>query len=313
MNPFFLIIPAGLFLLLNRRAGSGSSAGGGGGDTIPANYPGSGFMPKNVCSPAKVSPSPQKRGTISPFIDSLPEKDFAARDKAFVVEAKRREDLGLWTAADIQWGSVWTSHGTLAAKVPVMLDALKIDGVRINPSFRASEEIAAILGVYHLTPRVNDAINQQSTEKIPPMSGLCWNETGYGTTANAMVHHSRRVDKAREGGAGGLLNNAGKIWSLTARNWEKPNYGANYGWYIPPYDGRVIQGNYLAHTIDHVDYSQTARYMGPEIEITDGETGQTWIVPTPEVITSPQLAPLLTGHEGALPDARHPAFVGTIA
>lgn len=287
-----------------------------------------GSKPKPIRSPETVTPAFEELAEM-PFISSLPEIPPSAGFQKRMAVLKKRNDAILdevetkkanqeLTADNIDWTYVMTSHNQYAAEVPVMTDALKLEGIRVNVDFTTAQKLADVLGVYLLTPKIADAINLQSGIRNIPAFHSEWMQDGTGSHTKRMVEHSLDVDKKissappedwkdfSTGWNERLVLNPGKYWINTARNWERRNYGANYGWYIPTGKG-IIQGPIpgLAHDIKHVDYSQVFRAIGPTIKVYDAETGGEKTLPTEFILTNKELAPLIS-NEGALPAARHP-------
>lgn len=325
-------IPIALWLLTEREQngsgkGSGGSGGSGGGGTTttPIGWP----PPYPVPSP----PMPYNTyGREMPFIASLPQgkaSQLEKRDHMILTEVKKRLADG---TLELPMSSVVITAGDWTATIPVLADALKLDGVRVTTDFETAQLIADVLGLYQLTPKVSDAINEQAMFRIEPTT-RSWNYvpdpvTGEitGAYTQRMIDHSVAVDqKWEEANAAGtsipaswgggwnalLVNNPGKIWTNTIRNWEKldpktPPYGANHGWYrpggLPP-----IQTNDLAHDVAHVDYSQILRFMGPAIYVTPkgDPNAPAMEIPMAEALTSSTWAPLVSD-EGPLPLPRHP-------
>lgn len=246
-------------------------------------------------------------------------EDLTERNRQLLRIIEEKEAHQAFTLNDVAWTEVFSSYGDMAARIPVMTDALKMGGVRINVDFLTAQRIADVLGVVLLTPKVSDLIHQQSGVKILP-SNMPWLDPKHfdarGKNVQGMIEHSQAVDKKiatindlpkkwERGWNDLLVNNPGKYWVTTKRNWEEKNMGANYGWYTPYESDGMIQGPRpgLKHNINHVDYSQVFRAMGPTItiETIDG----TEVLPTVDVLKSPALAPLIS-NEGALLLARHP-------
>lgn len=303
------------------------------------------LLGKKKDEPGPIGPTtPASYPAMTPFLQSLPELHpsmspveravvLRARNNVLLAEVERKQAAGGWTSEDMRWVDIYTSHGPYAAKIQVMADALQFDGVRVTTDFLTAQKIADVLGFYLPTPHVLNAINAQSGIKVAPATHPEWIDAShpkYDGTASytkRMIDHSAdveaRVNAALQGGPDsypgqwkgqggveGLVNNAGKHWVNTPRNWEKGDdpataRGANHGWYRP--DGGLWQNVGLAHTLDHVDYSQTFRAMGPVIEVTSS-TGEVFSLPTDEALTSAEWSPLVLGAEGPMPLSRHPAI-----
>jgi len=179
------------------------------------------------------------------------------------------------------------------------------------------QHIADMMGVYQLTRHVANLINEQSgywtRPSAQPWLGL--NTDNSGSETRRMIDHSRIVDKrfkdaeVRENGNPYLKNNPAKFWVNDARNWEKGlRYGANYGMYHA--DGSMIQGPIvgMAHTLDHVDYSQVFWAMGNTAVVSHAKGDfEPMEVSLKTMMSMPELKPLIAGTD-SLPELRHPGI-----
>lgn len=272
-----------------------------------------------------------------PFIDSLPRPAKGETRQQQGAKLIKRGQLirdkvkSTIAANDLDWTSVFSSMGQYSARIPVMADALMIEGVRPNVSFVDQQQIADLLDVYSLTPFVAQLIQQQSAIKALPNLQSQWMAEGVGSFTEKMVEHSIGVDNLKKvatdrylagelpkawpnmpGTNSALYNNPGKYWVNTKQNWVNRRKGANFGWYDPraPYGVKPFkywQPATGAHFVGHVDYSQVFRAMGPEITVTDGVSGETFQLTMREALTNPKWAPLVSS-EGALQEARHPGI-----
>lgn len=263
------------------------------------------------------------------FIDSLPPTYTSERDA--LIRKAIKEGAGQW-----DWQAVFTSikddeGNPIYATVPIMADAIRIEGVRIPTNYRTAQLIADDVGLVMVTSKVADLINEQANILVSPTTEKPKGASDPENTSQ-FIRTSRSIDqkilakKETVGGTGhDIVNNTGKFWVLTKRFWDEndsaiqkhgPDRSANYGFWplgsqkpiqgtIIPY-GKEGAGKYtgsLAHGFGHTDYSQTLRYMGPIMTIFRGN--QAIEMSTADVLTDPYLAPLVS-YEGALPAARHP-------
>jgi len=186
----------------------------------------------------------------------------------------------------------------------VSADALMIDGLRVATTHRTAELIARTLCCHLLTPRLADALHAQATAVIGPrIQSPC-------TASNAaVIRHSEACDVALTG-KHGLVSGTGKHWVNCAGMHKNKTRGYNYGWHAKgaphraatPEGGRLWQPLASAHTLDHVDYSQTLRVMHGRCTV----NGQEML--TRDVVASPLLWRLLS-HEGPL-ELGHPGVDG---
>lgn len=287
----------------NGRGGGNGGGSGGGGGTVLAG---------------------------STWWDAIPEQYSAARDRA-IVGAVAKGNYGPldW------WNVISEGTGELAGyqlEIPVMTDALHVEGVRVTAPLPVADEIAQLLGLQMLTPFVAGLVSEQAHAQLSPTTAgndlsvkTATANTSQMREASAVVDRKLAPVKAARDAAGEstLVRNPGKDWVITIRNsWPgvHPQSGvphtkaaANHGLFSSPWN--PIQNVGLFHGLDHVDYSQTLRYMGPQVILrAPDDTAQ--LLPTAEVMQSAELAELITGvqgraygtqlGEGALPFHRHP-------
>ena len=237
----------------------------------------------------------------------------------------------------MSFGEAGTPQEGITLRIPVMHDALTIEGVRVTTSYPTAQRIADVLSidpaapVTMLTPWVAGLIYDQAFVQLTPTTSQELSDKNVTSDTSQMIEASAVVDakiaKAKEAkGLTGrlvMIANPSKDWVVTLRNTEPgvhPETGvrrtqaaANHGLYEKPW--RPIQNVGLAHNMMHVDYSQGLRYMGSHVTVVMPDQSELQF-PTAEALQDPVLGPLLTGTkgkllgkqvgEGALPYARHP-------
>jgi hypothetical protein len=196
-------------------------------------------------------------------------------------------------------------------RVLVSCDALKVDGVRVNVDAKTQQLIADEIGAVLLTPKLADEIYKRATKLSPRPQTIS-------SSTQAMIDHSARVDAeiARVGG-GTMVADVGKDWvivkSLFSQTARAARKAANYGWHVPTkqYQGLTaegavtpglfaIQGVGTAHSVDHTDYSEIARFA-----LRSARYGEL-PVDLANVYTGDAPGNELVSHEGPLPDFRQP-------
>lgn len=289
----------------------------------PIPVPPTGKVPPTVPTTPPLPAPPE--GSI---IAALPEGWSVSRE-GMILDAVR---AGLHEPPD--WTLVW-SHGEEGTDlegwrlgVPVMNDALKIEGVRPIGSFNTGQAIADHLGLQVATPWMAALTYEQAPAQLTPtlLDPVTASKSG-------MIKASKLVDEklakviAEKGlDPKPLVGNVSKWWVLTTRNLEpgvhpvskvpRSEAGANHGLFTAPW--QPIQNVGLFHNRDHADNTQGFRFMGPEsILVSPDEREQ--ITRTAMILTMDDFAPLLTGRkgrirgkqvgEGALPWTRHPAIL----
>ena len=176
--------------------------------------------------------------------------------------------------AQIEWAEVVSkgADGT-EIRVPVIRDALKINGVRVSASAQDLQRIADILGCLLLTPKIVDLVYQQAKLRFEPIVNI----GGRIVALTTSEIYSRVLDaRIRElgGDPGGLIDSVGKYWVLHKELSypEKLKYGhstvCNYGWlgasaaYPALTSGlRCWQTPGFQHNDLHDDPSQLVRLM----------------------------------------------------
>ncbi len=293
-----------------------------------------------VTEPPAPGEPPQTPGPVpGGLIAALPENYGPGREQMILdaVRAGLAEDpVQNVITVDSPGEGAYAGH---TLKVPVMGDALKIDGVRVNTNFETAQRIADALGGFMmLTPYVAGLISEQAHAKLEPTTAAKDLTVKHATARKSqMIEASRRVDdklapiKATRDAQGlpTLVSNPGKDWVLTIQYTHagahpesgvpKAEAGANHGLYTSPW--HPIQNVGLYHPMDHVDYSQTVRFMGTHSALVD-PNGATTLVANADVLSDPDMAHMLTGvankrygkqwGEGRLSFARHPALAGGI-
>jgi hypothetical protein len=156
-------------------------------------------------------------------------------------------------------GNYQHTYTKLPSGILVSTDALKVDGIRINVSWRQLKIISSLFSARPMTEAVVNELIENAVVRIDPVImpiSSSWEST---------VRHSHEIDKLI-GSHEGLVDNAGKFWiSLDKYPWF-----ANYGLFcsgnvwkgIKTYGPKhSIQPVSTKHNEDHVDYSQTCRFM----------------------------------------------------
>ena len=248
---------------------------------------------------------------------ALPE-DPAARD-AYVLQCIREGKF------EQDWMPLTHMEGENTITLYVMVDALKVDGVRVSVTAELAQQIADMTGALLLTPKVADLIYHYSAFKPGPQPGECTN------TLARVKAHSKAVDAALaryttyDPTTNPIVGCVGKHWVLSDTLPGKFSYGfpqaENYGWHFQggtTYQGikgypcvsglkdpstglvyYVIQDDADAHNMKHGDYSQDLVLMQ---ELCDVNGEQRLVV---EVLADPVLAHLIS-HTGVLRTTRQP-------
>lgn len=152
-----------------------------------------------------------------------------------------------------------------------------IDGVTINATARFEQQLANLADMTLLTPAISDEIYKAADHKLEPRPQKP--DSWMGTVA-AMQEHSKNLAADLEG-LNGTVADGGKDWALFQGR------VGNYGWHRPSEGGQVWQPFYTGHGLQHSDYSQVVRLVGPEMRI-DGE-----VIPTRVAYTDPRFASAL--------------------
>ena len=276
--------------------------------------------PQAPTAPPKTEPTVLVGG--GPFIKSLPS------DTGPLREAMILSGVAEGLTDPIHWKYV-TSFGEAGSalegwrlSVPVMHDALSIEGVRLTGDYNTADAVARELGVVMLTPFVSALSYAQADAKLSHTA-----PQPASSKTSEMIRISKLVDaklkKAFKGPGIPLVGNASKDWVITRRFLEAGVHpksrvprsvaAANHGLYRDDFD--PIQNVGLAHPRSHVDGTQGLRYMGPESILTD-PAGLEELRETRFILMDETFAPLISGvrgklrgkqiGEGALPFTSHP-------
>jgi hypothetical protein len=211
----------------------------------------------------------------------------------------------------------------LVSRRPLALD----DGAQrliISTTYPTAQAIGDMIGGSMLTTRISDEIHRQAPVSIAPMTRP-WSADNTMSHTDRMVQQSAALDAAAaQAGDDGtkLVDNLGKDWTLTRRNWlppagtgvEKPagqsgsrHNGANFGWYLAgsgshsPGGAPVIQSVGLRHDMNHADYSQLLRYVKSDSIAIDGAP-----ISYAAALADPAISPLIQDEGGTLSSDRHP-------
>lgn len=214
--------------------------------------------------------------------------------------------------AQIEWAEVVSksADASVEIRVPVIRDALKIDGVRVSASAQDLQRIADMLGCLLLTPKIIDLIYQQAKLRFEPVVNI----DGRIVAKTSSKAYSAAIDaKIREHGGdpGGLIDSVGKYWVLH-NHLSQPAYlklgsatVCNYGWlsssgaYAAVTHGlRCWQNPGFQHDDVYDDPSQLIRLMRRwGWIVTPGEPPKPLDIAA--ALRDPKLAPLLN-HDGVL-------------
>ncbi len=208
---------------------------------------------------------------------------------------------------------------------PVMDDAIKIGGVRVEGTFETNQRLADWLGLTVFTPYAAALLSEQADGKIAPTT-----LSPTTATKSQMIQASGLVDKKLEAFPDAkLARNVGKYWVLTSRYLEpgahptsgvkKLDAGANHGLFKSSFDPIQNVGTFHPWN-NHTDYSQMLRYIGPKAWLVTPD-GVKREIDTKSIVTDDTIAPLLTGEknriynkqvgEGVLAYDRHPSIPET--
>ncbi|KKN11805.1 hypothetical protein LCGC14_1022890 [marine sediment metagenome] len=276
------------------------------------------------------------------IVASMPESDYAARDKIILSAVLAGKEDPIVYATVTMFGD-----GPLAGwelDVPVMADGLKIEGVRMTPSYEYGQYIADVLTSRHpdagavimMTPWLDATVFEQSDAPLTYTTSQQLKNKSVTALTSQMIDASQTVDrKLSKMVADGIVNpaafaplvgNVGKNWNLSEKLlWPgvHPETGQlyveaaiNQGLYPQGKPFNPIQYRGAAHPRSHTDYSQGLRLAGATSMLrAPGETTGTK-VSTAAVLTNPDLGALLSGTkgvirgkmvgEGPLPFDRHP-------
>jgi hypothetical protein len=329
-----LAIPIGIGVLGSKKkkaAPAPPSPTGNG--TVPAGTPppgGGGGIPGGWPPPQPKPPAPGS------WLDSLPES-YTTRREAQILDA-----VAAGLAADPEWITIESpgagKYSGYTMHVPVMADALTIEGVRVNGSYPTAQAIADREGWLLFTPYIAGLVWKHADAKLSPTTSQELSNKNVTATTSQMIEASAKVDQKLNpirtprdaDGLVTLVGNPGKDWVLTriyGDGGEHPvshvphiDAGANHGFYRGLWD--PIQNVGVFHGLGHVDYSQTLRFMGPmsALEAPDGTRKN---INNAAAMMDPELAHMLTGQtnkiygrqvgEGPLKYDRHPRLpLGTL-
>jgi hypothetical protein len=236
-----------------------------------------------------------------------------------MIRSKQILSLVAQGKADMPSAIIETNAGKdLKARLKVSAKVMTIDGVRVSVNQTDLQHIADYYNGYVLTSKIAEEINKQADVRINPQ-----NQPWYNDTPNSMgrlyrvFDYDKIVTEAIGNKSGKLYTNEGKDWVLDPRlfqygkndktglDWK--DTAINHGWYQNDGSqggGNPIQNLGAAHDIRHTDYSQLARIVFNEVEIsTDG--GQHYSKTTfSNVLMDPKLYKLVSYTR--LKEDRHP-------
>jgi hypothetical protein len=196
-----------------------------------------------------------------------------------------------WHALEIRVGS--RSVVALVSRLPLALGEPG-DFFFPNLTCRSLAAAADRLGARLLTPLLSDLIWQRADHRLRPATQTPDALMAYTTR---MRLHSKAVEaQLPRAPWTGLVAGGGKDWVLT--NVLRKGRAANYGWHVQtsPYAAvtpglRVLQPLATAHNLEHVDYSQTCRFLSRAATVDGAERD------VDEVLRDPELWRALS-HEG---------------
>ena len=166
------------------------------------------------------------------------------------------------------------------------------DFVFVPMGLDAALTVAARFGFELPTPKIVDAIYDESVVKLRPQSlpaGDQMRSTGY------FVHHNLLIGEQRaalDAPLGELTSGHKKDLVLTRRLWDVPGRVAIYGWHRNL--NAPIQPLSTVHGARYADYSHGIRLVSDTVYV-DGKARS-----IADVLADPTLAPLLT-RDGVLP------------
>lgn len=246
---------------------------------------------------------------LSPFPSTIPDRE------AYFLDRVRAGSY------DVTWLPIASTHQGHMARFWVSGDAMKVDGVRINVSAYAQQQIADLVGASLLTPKLADLLYMEADIILPPMPRPITSST------EAMVDQSQKLDDAIMQAVGSLaaaqnrlVQTVGKHWVIDNDLLSHPGRAENYGWHFrgPSFGGlhgeataslakdptsgavlRLIQGRGWAHDMYHADYSQNCVLVLESCEL-DGQPSTLGAI-----LTNADLAPLAS-HQGVMTVLRQP-------
>jgi hypothetical protein len=193
------------------------------------------------------------------------------------------------------------SDGTRSVKITVCVlpDYLAVgsdaDFVFVPLGLKAALDVAGHFGFTLPTPRLVDAIYDESPVKLQPLplpASDRMRSTAY------VVFHSELINRERAAHAaplGELTSGDKKDLVLTSLLWQPPGRVAIYGWHRAV--NQPIQPLSTVHGARYADYSHGVRLISDAVYVNDVAR------PLEDVLATPTLAPLLS-REGPLPHLR---------
>lgn len=247
-----------------------------------------------------IPPRPERAVTGSEFARRLSGVKGVERERAIMAEL-RRGNLPefLRDFKPVQLSATNGAGETIAATIFVMPDYLAVgpndDFLYMPMGFDSAIDIAARFGCILPTPRMVDAIYEQSACRLQPQPlppGPWMRSTVYYCRHSDMI---RRQSQARGLPPGTLVSGHKKDLVLTNRLSGNDGRVAIYGWHRCP--GSPIQPLSTMHGARYADYSHGVRLVST-IALIDGEGRSIY-----EVLEDPRLAPVLSD-EGPIRDVR---------
>lgn len=190
------------------------------------------------------------------------------RDQAVVAEIEKGNVPSfLNRLTPVKVNSKETSGRDVTATVWVTPDYLAIgsddDFFYVPLNYYSATLIASRLGCVLPTPRIVDAVYDQSVHRLKPAPLPASPLMG---TNPYMAEHKEKVDAQRRGFAlGDLISGHKKDLVLTNRLAELPGRVAIYGWHLAT--GRPIQPLSLVHGARYVDYSHGVRLVASIVDV----------------------------------------------
>ena len=255
-------------------------------------------MPESMRS-ERVPPRPADAVSGSGFARRTAEMPVPEREAAALLELRRGnipEFLRNLRPVQLRGGAACTGVESPTAIVWVMPDYLAIgsddDFLRLPLSFPAAVTVAEEFGFALPTPKIVDAIYEQSAlhlEPQPMTPGRSMCSMGY------FLRHQQMIEEQRQGRRSGeLVAGHKKDLVLTKRLRQQPGRVAIYGWHR--LNGEPIQPLSIVHGEGYADYSHGVRLVSQTVWLA-GEGRSIF-----EVLQDTALAPLLT-REGVMEDA----------
>ncbi len=202
------------------------------------------------------------------FIRRTTGLSIAERDRAVVVEIERGNiPPFLNHLTPVTVNSMAKDGRDVSATVWVTPDYLAIgsddDFFYVPLNYYSATLIAARLGCVLPTPRIVDAVYDQSVHHLKPAPLPASPLMG---TNLYMAEHKEKIDNQRRGFAlGELISGHKKDLVLTNRLAQIPGRVAIYGWHLAT--GHPIQPLSLVHGARYVDYSHGVRLVASVVNI----------------------------------------------